>query len=515
MASIADGKLEFSIEEEKDSRRRNSATSLPGFLEILERLPVLPDVVAVSGERGSKDYHGIGPATRVTRSAFGRRLEWVHSTHEKSHLFGPYAMSPFEPGRPCYALVWEGLIGSFYRIDEEMRIQRFPEVLAGPGRRYAYLHYLAETAPEKFGDRNGDAPRSEKTLALAGFGRRTATSPAERALLDRLLDPRIATKTQLDDLLAEEKERLLPGSPFIRCGVQTQEFKDLARKLTDELFRRFHDFAAEHLTEKLPLQIGGGCGLNAEWNTRWRECGLFTDVFVPPCCNDSGCAIGAAAEAQYVLTGNAKIVWSADAGEAFVEDWPNLPGWEACPLDLVRVAELLRAGHVVAWVQGRYEIGPRTLGNRSLLAAPFEPATAAELNRIKEREDYRPIPAVCLREDAHLHFDGPRDSPHGQFAQRVRNPRLAAVTHADGSARVQTVTREANAPLHALLTAFKAATGTGVLCNLPLNFKGRGFMNRTTHLVRFAATKGIGVAVINDRLFVHPSLRPKPAGPAP
>ncbi|MEY2882084.1 MAG: hypothetical protein RLZZ15_4464 [Verrucomicrobiota bacterium] len=513
MASVADGKLEFAIQEEKDSRRCNSAVSLPGFLQTLERVADLPDVFAVGSRRGfGNGDSGLGAATRTTGSAFGRAQEWFHSTHEKSHLFGAYALSPFEPGRPCYALVWERHVGAFYRIDEKMGIQRFPTVLAGPGRRYGYLYYLADTSPEPIGGREEEGVRSGKVRALAGFGRRAAANPAERALFDRLLDPRIETKEQLDDLLASDKKRLLPGSPFVRCGVRTQEFKDLARKFSDELFQRFHDFAAEHLTEKLPLLIGGGCALNGEWNTRWRDSGLFADVFVPPCASDGGNAIGTAAEAQFVLTGHAKIDWSAFAGEEFVEDWPSFLDWEASPLSLEAVAMWLARGQVIAWVQGRYEIGPRALGNRSLLAAPVERATAVELNRIQEREDYRPIAAVCLREDAHLHFGGPPDNPHGMYAQPVKDPRLAAVAHIDGTARAQTVTPEGNPRLHALLTAFKAATGTGVLCHASLNFTGRGCINRTTQLVKFATARGLGVVVINDRLFVRPALLREPAG---
>jgi predicted NodU family carbamoyl transferase len=516
MASVADGRLEFLIEEEKDSRRRNSAVSLAGFLHNLERLPDLPDVLAVSSRRGFENGdHGIGAGTLTTGGAFGRPLKWFHSTHEKAHLFGSYALSPFAVGRPCYALVWERHIGAFYRIDENMGIQRFSTVLAGPGRRYGYLYYLADTSPEPIGGREEDGLRAEQALALAGFGRRAAASPAERALLDRLLDPRIETTEQLDDQLGSDKGRLLPGSPFIGCGVRTQEFKDLARKFSDELFQRFYDFAAEHLTEKLPLLVAGGGALNGGWNTRWRDSGLFAEVFVPPCASDGGNAIGTAAEAQYALTGRAKIEWSVYAGEEFVEDWPSFLDWEESPLNLETAAAWLAHGQVIAWVQGRHEIGPRALGNRALLAAPFACATAVELNRIKEREDYRPIASVCLREDAHRHFEGPPDSPHGMYFQRVKDPRLAAVTHVDGSARAQTVTPEENPRLHALLRAFKAATGTGVLCNTSLSFKGRGFINRMTHLVRFVAVRGIGVAVVNDRMFVQPSLRCERAGLAP
>jgi hydroxymethyl cephem carbamoyltransferase len=149
-----------------------------------------------------------------------------------------------------------------------------------------------------------------------------------------------------------------------------------------------------------------------------------------------------------------------------------------------------------------------------LLAAPFAKSTEIELNRIKEREDYRPIAPVCLHEDAHLHFAGPLDSPHMLYFQRVTNPRLAAVTHADGSARAQTVRRTDNPRLHALLTAFKATTGTGVLCNTSLNFKGRGFINRTSDLMKYATARDISVVVINDRILVRDALRPALTPPA-
>ncbi len=501
VASLCDGKLEFSIEEEKDSHRRYSWLTIPGAWKTFERLPALPDAIALGGWVGlGQGYYGIGPAARSHRQFCGQRVEYFSSTHEKSHLFGTYAMSPFEQGRPCYALVWEGGLGAFYRIGERLQIEKFP-VLTCPGMRYSWLFGIADRTRRNFEHPHDMAG---KLMALAGFGTDSALTPDERVLDDYLFQYPEARSDQLNEHhLPIEKMAFPLRTPFFDIGLESQAFRDFARKFTNRLFARFHDFAAEHLKEKLPLLISGGCGLNCEWNARWRDSGLFADVFVPPCANDSGSAIGTAVEAQYLLTGQAKIAWSVYAGEEFVEDCPDPAGWEVSPLHLDTVAGLLAQGHVIAWVQGRYEIGPRALGNRSLLAAPFAKAMEIELNRIKEREDYRPVAPVCLREEASLHFDGHLDSPHMLYFQRVKNPRLAAVTHVDGSARAQTVTRDENPRLHALLTAFKAETGTGVLCNTSLNFKGKGFINRTSDLVEFAVARGIRVAVINDRLLVR------------
>lgn len=510
VASLCDGKLEFSIEGEKDSGPRYVRLTVPSLWKTFERLPALPDAVALGGWVGlGQGYFGLEPPLRSRRRFLGRQIEYFSSTHEKSHLFGAYAMSPFEQGRPCYALVWEGALGSFYRLDETLRIERFP-VLTCPGLRYAYLFYLANRAIRSF-----DHPHdmSGKLMALAGFGVDSPMNQDERALVDHLLAQPETDTNQLGERQLPWDKRAFPlRTPFLDLGLESQAFRDLARKFTNALFQRFYDFAARHLTEKLPLLIVGGCGLNCEWNTRWRDSGLFADVFVPPCANDSGSAIGSAVEAQYLLTGRAKIDWSVYAGEEFVEDCLHPAGWDAVPLDLATVAALLARGRVIAWVQGRYEIGPRALGHRSLLAAPFEKAMEIELNRIKEREAYRPIAPVCMQEDAHLHFAGPLDSPHMLYFQQVTNPRLVAVTHADGSARAQTVTRDQSPRLHALLTAFKAATGTGVLCNTSLNFKGKGFINRTTDLIKYAEARGISVVVINDRLLVRssPPLSPPP-----
>jgi hydroxymethyl cephem carbamoyltransferase len=153
-------------------------------------------------------------------------------------------------------------------------------------------------------------------------------------------------------------------------------------------------------------------------------------------------------------------------------------------------------GRFVAWVQGRWEIGPRALGNRSLLAEPFRAATRERLNTIKQRESYRPIAPVCRREDTGRAFHETFADPYMLYFRRVRDERLRAVTHVDGSARAQTVTAQANPPLHALLTAFADRHDLGVLCNTSLNFNGFGFINRMTDLIHYCDSRGIDDMVV-------------------
>src|SRR5439155_26100622 len=108
------------------------------------------------------------------------------------------------------------------------------------------------------------------------------------------------------------------------------------------------------------------------------------------------------------------------------------------------VAHMLTSGLILGWVNGRYEIGPRALGNRSILAAPFDDGTRVRLNEIKRREQFRPIAPVCLEDDAARCFGCDHASPFMLFNYRSNTDALRAVTHVNGTARLQTVSRRTN-----------------------------------------------------------------------
>src|SRR5262249_9014032 len=147
----------------------------------------------------------------------------------------------------------------------------------------------------------------------------------------------------------------------------------------------------------------------------------------------------------------AKVKWSVYAGDTFIEDIGESPEFDWVELNLAQVCKNLLSGEIVAWVQGRYEIGPRALGNRSLLAAPFSTESRDRLNIIKQRELFRPIAPICLEEDFQLHFEGVTPSPHMLYFQRVKSAGLSAITHVDGSARAQSVNDAENPRICSLL----------------------------------------------------------------
>ncbi|OZM71762.1 proline dehydrogenase [Amycolatopsis antarctica] len=501
VVAIEDGRLLFSMEAEKDSFPRYDTLTAEVLSNAAERLDRLPDVVAVGGwvkgafsvEPPSRTgYFGVGPGSVTDRAGtfFGRPVRMFSSSHERSHIMTAHGLAPLPPGQARYCLVWEGNIGSFYRVDERGEVTHLRQVMADPGNKYAYLFALADPGfPANKGLlRLQDAG---KQMALTGFAEPGPANRQERELIEFVLEQ--------DGIILNLGKDELRWSPFHDIGVESQEYKNLAARMSDAIFERFHDYAAETLTEGLPLLISGGCGLNCEWNRRWRECGLFPEVFVPPCPNDSGSALGTAIDAQLFYTGSAEVSWDVYAGDGFVQDTVfDAAFFHSRPLDPAEVAAFLAEGNIIGWARGRWEMGPRALGNRSILAAPFTEETTRRLNAIKQREGYRPIAPISLESEAARWFEGTIPDPYMLYFSQVRSGELAAVTHVDGTARVQTVTREQNPALAALLTAFGDRTGFSVLCNTSLNFSGRGFINRTSDLIEYGEQHGLDGYVVED-----------------
>ena len=492
--------LVLSYEGEKDSFPRYEDFHPVNMLEAAGKLDRIPEVFALSG--WCKDgilpnncigtgYYGVSKEDCHIRQeyVFGKDVTLFSSSHALSHIWSAYGMSPYDQGKPCYALVWEGAIGDFYEVDSNLEVHHIGHVMANPGNRYAFLYGLADPL--------FDLPRHQfrwsdpgKLMALCGYGEPGIPTEEEKELIERFL--------QLKLTLDKDDFR---DSPFYNIGLESPAFTQLARRFSDELFNRFEQFARRHLQKGYPLLISGGCGLNCDWNSAWRSTDLFEDVFVPPCANDTGSAIGTAVDAMRELTGKAKLIWDAYRGQDFFDDRPEMPDVVCRELDFDEVAEFLADDRVIAWVNGRCEIGPRALGNRSLFAAPFKREMKNRLNQIKQREDFRPIAPICLEEDVEKYFDWIGPSPYMLHFQNVIDGKLKAVTHADNTARIQTVRKDQNQAAYELLVRFRQRTGFGVLCNTSLNYHGSGFINRTSDLYEYCKKYEVDGFTFNGKFF--------------
>lgn len=505
VAYIEDGCLKFSLEAEKNSNHRYSSVSPYDIFNAFGEIDGIPDVICtggwwqrrppIGGSFPSAGYRGVHKNGIILgkQRMMGREVDYFSSSHERSHVLCAYGLSPFPKGTPCYVLSWEGTIGTFYEIDGDCNITTLSEVLTEPGNRYAAVYGLADPTfvKSRLYPRLSDAG---KLMALASFSNRRPLTEEENKLTDFLLN---APSVQLS--LYEDIEK----APHYNVGLEDEEFRNFAGVVSDKIFDIFYQFAKGNMKKGLPLLIVGGCGLNCDWNSKWEASGLFPEIFVPPVANDSGIAIGTAIDAQLHYTGNPKIEWSVYSGLYFDSSHPfDETLYDIYEPDLNKTADMLANDLILAWVNGKYEIGPRALGNRSIIAAPFKDETRIRLNEIKQREQFRPIAPVCLEEDAAQWFGCNHPSPYMLYTYIATTDALAAVTHVNKTARLQTVSPESNPKMYDLLTAFKQRTGYGVLTNTSLNFKGAGFINRIDDLSSYVVQHNLDGFVVEGRSYI-------------
>ncbi|QLJ06272.1 carbamoyltransferase [Streptomyces sp. NEAU-sy36] len=310
----------------------------------------------------------------------------------------------------------------------------------------------------------------------------------------------------------------------LAATLQAAVEQDLTRLVTG-LSRRFPSYAT--------LCYAGGCALNITANSRLAECGQFTRVSVPTCCDDSGIALGAALAVADPADRPALIGRSGWTSLAYAG--PSLGGLDALdqgaapPADdlVARVrglglsvrgaaddeefvedlADLLAERRCVAWLEGGLETGPRALGHRSLLVSAHWPGARRYVSEtIKQREWFRPVAPICPEEVADQYFTGPLDHAETMlFAVRVRPDRaelLAEARHIDGTARLQTVRPDTQPLLHRLCHAVAARTGLPVLINTSANGGGRPILNHVDEALELLTETELDAVALPERRLI-------------
>jgi carbamoyltransferase len=320
------------------------------------------------------------------------------------------------------------------------------------------------------------------TLDLAYFDFHTTARRSFSDELVRLFGPPRAPHQRLD-----------PGTPEgTRYACIAASVQRVLEDTLVELTRALHEE-----TGLDSLCFGGGVALNGVANARiLRESG-FARLYVPSAPGDAGCALGAALYADRIHFGRPHVevpdhpYW----GPTVVpEDLARIAREDGVPLEhvpdesvlLERTVDALQGGRIVGWMDGAAELGPRALGNRSILAAPGSAETKDRINReIKYREEFRPFAPAVPIEVADTYFDLPPGGARlgafmsGVFPVRPQwRERLAAITHVDGTARVQTVERHKAPRFYELLERYGRRTGVPVLLNTSFNLAGEPIVTR-------------------------------------
>jgi carbamoyltransferase len=304
------------------------------------------------------------------------------------------------------------------------------------------------------------------------------------------------------------------GPPRVPESELDQRHKDVAYAVQEVL-----EEAAVHVGRGLRdrvttpnLCLSGGVALNSVMNRRLlMDCG-FEDIFIQPAASDAGNALGAALWVWHVIMGRPRD-WSMTHAY-FGREWADHEikaafadrnvEYRTAHDPAALAARLVSESKVVGWFQGRAEIGPRALGARSILADPRRADMRDIVNhQVKRREWFRPFAPSVLEEHAADYFEGYHANPFMLIVQPVkpnRRDEIPAVTHVDGTARLQTVSKSANPEYHRLISEFRRLTGVPVVLNTSFNLRGEPMVHRPEEAIDDYLRSGMDAVIIGDHV---------------
>lgn len=308
------------------------------------------------------------------------------------------------------------------------------------------------------------------------------------------------------------------------------------RRKKDEPFNQIHKDIAAALQESVEdivmhvlkhyqkkynhtkLCLAGGVAHNCSMNGKILYSGLFEDIFVQPASHDAGCALGAALYRYHELNPQETfstlkhLYWGTSIGEndsilKALESWEDFLHYEKVDNIARKTAQLLAQGSVIGWVQGKSEFGPRALGNRSIVADPRPPENKDIINEmVKKREAYRPFAPSVLEEYVEDYYIAPFKHPRFPYmifvvkVKREAQELLGAVTHVDGTARIQSVSRDTNPRYWELIDEFRKITGVPILLNTSFNNNAEPIVDSVTDAIVCFYTTKLNYLVIGDYL---------------
>ncbi len=538
---IRDGRIVAFVEEERFNRERHTRRFPDAAITFcLEQAGLgLKDVDAVAFAhrpgldfaRGALDALRRGSPRRLAVQAYvdanlarkelsfrrrwGYRGRVVHVGHHDAHAAAAYYASPFDEaavltldrGGDFLSTTLQHGRGSGLR---ELARVRNPHSL---GEVYTALTWYLGFAP------NAD---EGKVMGLAPYGQDKLV--AEFSELVRLTSDGLF-RVNLDHFAYQRQAGWLSrrflsryGRPRVPESELTELHENLAWAVQDLI-----EETALHVARSLRQRTGsrnlclaGGVALNSVMNARLLGEAGFEHVFIQPAASDAGNALGAALWLWHQQLGKPReaamehAFWGPEFGARAREEALERRGLRAEQMAdaPAEAARLLAEGRVVGWFQGRAEVGPRALGARSILADPRRADMKDVVNaRVKRREAFRPFAPSVLHERGPQWFGGYYPNPFMLLVLPVlpeRREQIPAVTHVDGSARLQTVTAEFNRPFHRLISEFERRTGVPVVLNTSFNLRGEPIVLRPEEAVHDFLSSDMDDLFLGDLLVRKP-----------
>jgi carbamoyltransferase len=295
-----------------------------------------------------------------------------------------------------------------------------------------------------------------------------------------------------------------------------QEKADVAFEIQEECEKVMLHLAkyAKEKTEQDNLCLSGGVALNSVANYKILQENIFDDIFINPACSDTGIPLGCALYGFHKELKQEKTYkeispyLGCEYSDNEIKN--TIEKFSGFTIDLdenyEKTVELLTDNKIVACHQGRSEMGPRALGNRSILMSPLKSENKDILNsRVKHREHFRPFAPACLNEFAHEYYYLDRESPYMLFVPKVKEEKaeiLKAVTHVDETGRLQTLTKERNSHFYKIVTMFYKKTGVPVLLNTSFNVANEPIVETPQNAIKCFLENDIDALIISKYLLI-------------
>ena len=567
-ALVEDGKLVASVEAERFFRRKryklHCLTLEPGernsgfqYVDVVELEAFLDTLgkdwgrryghIAVQNQRREDEFRNLV----VLLDRLGYEYTEIHNiNHHLAHAALGFYTSPF---REALVFSYDGFGNDgctvVFRATSDSGVEYLQKHEVRFGQSYNNAGYICGVVPERSGEAAG------KAMGLAAYGKvRKGWLPHARRYvgdyrklkrwqsgdishftddhrinsvgLDEIADLRhyVGTMRRVPPLsLGERLKSYLLGPRPVKAlqlpGAENRDAQNVMATVQEAWTEQALEILSEVKDVSRNLCIVGGCALNGVTNYAIQKSGMFESIHFIPNPTDCGLAGGAALFAawkhgkrrfegsgEYFSPYLGEEPFDLDEVPALKREYPHrdLPS-ERVPEILAR---LLWDDRLVGVIRGRYEIGPRALGNRSILCNPLNPDMRGILNeKVKHREWYRPFAPVATAEDANDYFTNVADIPYMSVICETRPEyaeKLPSVTHVDGSARLQTVKREHNPFLYDTLKAFEALSGTPILLNTSFNPRGEPILNYCAVGLEMLKTTDLDLVLIGDTLFRKP-----------
>ena len=505
------------------------------------------DAVAVQNQGRKQEFENL----KIVLKELGINYQNIyHVDHHISHAALSYFTSPFSE---ALVLSYDGIGNDgrtvFFQAKDN-KVEYLANIPIAFGQSYNNLGYILGINPEVEGTTSG------KTMGLTSYGtvrenwlpyakeyvlryKKFPTAKVgelqQRGIGHRINDVGLRDIPELKKYLKpqefpfeikgfKDKIKLFFGlihqDELRLLGPEHKDSQDLAATVQEAWTNEVMRLIKENRGENKNLCVVGGCALNGTTNYVIEQSSLFEQTHFIPNPSDCGLASGAALYVYYVVKGNtfsgSKEYFSPYLGslpydlEKLRELKEKYPHKDISPVEMPRIlAELVAKDLIIGYISGGYEIGPRALGNRSILCNPLNPNMRDILNdKVKHREWYRPFAPMVVEEDSHKYFTNPRPVPYMSVIcdtlEEFRD-KIPSITHIDGSARIQTVNENQNKFIYHALKEFEKLKGMPIFLNTSYNPAGEPILNFCEVGLEMLDKTDLDLVIIENTVFFNVS----------